>query len=74
MRVDLIHQRSPNSSCDTAIYVDGQKVEFKSWSFDPGSGWTAGEFNEFRNETLDAAPDFLKPILEEALDDMESSL
>ncbi|WP_396908029.1 hypothetical protein [Mycolicibacterium sp.] len=70
MRIDVVHQRDPDASCDIAVYVDGQKVEFHDWDFDPGTGYTEADFEETKKSTLDDAPDFLKPVLAKAFDEM----
>lgn len=56
MRIDVVHQRDPDASCDIAVYVDGQKVEFHDWDFDPGTGYTEADFEETKKSTLDDAP------------------
>jgi len=71
MRVDVIHQRDPDSSCYIVVYVDGVKVNHNEWSFDPGAGYDMEDFKEDRKETLEVAPDFLKPVLAEIYDEME---
>ncbi|BCO56053.1 hypothetical protein MINTM005_12970 [Mycobacterium intracellulare] len=75
MRIDIIHMRDPDSSCDIEIYVNGQKAEHPfisvhEWSFDPGAGYDKDEIEEMRRDDIDAAPDFLKPVIEEIWDEM----
>jgi hypothetical protein len=50
MRVEVIHSRDPDSSCDVSVFVDGQPVEFEEYSSDPGAGWE-GMRSEWDEET-----------------------
>lgn len=69
MRIDIIHERDPDSSCDLTVYVDGVKVDHNSWSFDPGEGMEIAEYDEWRDNAIEAAPEFLKPILDRLFED-----
>lgn len=60
MRVDLVHMRDPDYSCDLEIWIDGQRATFEEWSFDPGSGWDMSEFDENVAAAVEAAPEFLR--------------
>lgn len=74
MRVDVIHDRDPDSACDITVYVDGRRVDdCHEWSFDPGSGWEMNDFYTWRDEALASAPDHLKPILAEMFSSREES-
>ncbi|AMS01069.1 hypothetical protein SEA_ARCHERNM_75 [Mycobacterium phage ArcherNM] len=69
MRIDIIHDRDPDSACDLTVYVDGEKVEFHEWSFDPGAGMDMDDYDEEAVEAVKAAPDFLKPVLAQIYED-----
>lgn len=75
MRIDVIHMRDPDSSCDLLVYVDGVKVDHHEWSFDPGAGteYTEEEYAEEKQNAVDSAPDGLKGVLGEIYDDFEDS-
>lgn len=69
--IHVIHLRDPDSSCDMEVWINGTKVGFKEWSFDPGAGCLMEEFEENKTESVAAAPDWLKERIAEAYDDME---
>lgn len=72
MRIDIIHMRDPDSSCDVTVYVDGvSSADVKIHSFDPGAGYNMDEFEEQRQSHIANAPDFLKPVLKQIYDDMQ---
>jgi hypothetical protein len=83
MRIDIIHMRDPDSSCDHEVYVDGKRVSsvygvdtdpaitVEFWSFDPGAGYDRDEIEENKTAGIAAAPDFLKATIEQIWDDME---
>lgn len=75
MRIDIIHQRDPDSSCDVEVYVDGKPLaadtDFHYWSFDPGAGYDMDEFEESRREDVEAAPEFLKDTIADIYDQMK---
>jgi hypothetical protein len=85
MRIDIIHMRDPDSSCDHEVYVDGKRVgsvygvdtdpaiTVKFWSFDPGAGYDRTDIAESKAENIAAAPDFLKATIEQIWDEMEPS-
>jgi hypothetical protein len=75
MRIDVIHMRDPDSSCDLMVYVDGEKVDHHEWSFDPGAGteYTAEEYAEEKRNAVDRAPEGMKSVLAEIYDDFEES-
>lgn len=73
MAIDIIHGRDPDSACELTVFVDGQRVDFTEWSFDPGAGMTMSEFDAFREETLKEAPTYLRSVLEQQFDDYRSS-
>jgi hypothetical protein len=49
-RIDIIHMRDPDSSCDHEVYLDGVPVTYKDdlhfWSYDPGAGYDLNEVEE----------------------------
>lgn len=77
MRIDIIHMRDPDYECYHEVYVDGvlvtaedeTKVEFHN--FDPGAGYEMSEWEENKECRIENAPDFLKPRIEEILDEMK---
>lgn len=73
MAIDIIHGRDPDSACELTVFVDGQRVDFKEWSFDPGAGMTMSEFDEFRESALKEAPEYLRHVLEQEFDNYRSS-
>ena len=73
MRVDVVHERDPDSECSVSVYIDGVKVEHHMWSFDPGAGDDMDSFEEDRDERIASAPEFLRPVLKEIYDETEKS-
>lgn len=73
MRVDVVHQRDPDSACTLSVYVDGKEVEYHEWSFDPGAGCDKTNFEQERDEQIESAPAFLQPVLTEIYAETESS-
>jgi len=76
MRIDIIHMRDPDSSCDVEVYVDGQLVggdvvEF--WDFDPGAGYPMDEFDENKRAAVETAPESLKGRIAAIYDEMRPS-
>ena len=72
MRIDIVHQRDPDSECSVDVYVDGTLVsDVHVWSFDPGAGYDMEDFQAMRAESIEAAPEFLKPVLDSIFDEME---
>jgi hypothetical protein len=73
-RIDIIHMRDPDSSCDHEVYIDGVQVTYKDdlhfWSYDPGAGYDLDEVAESREDDIRSAPDFLKNRIEEIWDAM----
>ena len=85
MRIDIIHQRDPDSSCDIEVWVDGARsnlsqhhragepIHVHEWSFDPGAGYSMDDFEENRQASVDSAPDFLKERIAQIYDEMKPS-
>ena len=73
MRIDIIHQRDPDCSCDIEVWVDGKRMtaSVHEWSFDPGAGYEMDEFEETKRERVEAAPEFLKDRIAGIYDEME---
>lgn len=71
MRVDVVHQRDPDSACSVLVYVDGVQVEFHQWSFDPAAGHDIDTFEEDRDERIASAPEFLQPVLADIYNESE---
>lgn len=74
-RIDIIHQRDPDSECSIEVWVDGVRTgefhDVHEWSFDPGAGCDMDEFEEERQGAVDSAPDFLKERIGVIYDEME---
>ena len=73
MRIDIVHQRDPDSECGIEVYVDGQPVDVNLWGFDPGAGYEMAEFDAMRDADIASAPEFLRPVLAKAYADMRPS-
>mgnify|MGYP000207969628 CR=1 FL=1 len=73
MRVDVVHQRDPDSACSVSVYVDGVEVEFHQWSFDPAAGCEMDSFADDRDERIASAPGFLQPVLTDIYAETEST-
>ncbi len=73
MRIDVVHQRDPDSACSVSVYVDGVEVEIQEWSFDPGAGCDMDSFAEERDERIASAPEYLRPVLAAIYDESEST-
>jgi hypothetical protein len=74
VRIDIIHQRDPDSECSLTVYVDGKPVQdYHYWSFDPGAGYEMDEFDAEAAEAVADAPEHLKPVLAEIYDEMRET-
>lgn len=51
MRIELFHDRDPDSECGIRLFIDGQPVAFDEYSIDPGAG------HEFRDYAQSLAYD-----------------
>ena len=85
MRIDIIHMRDPDYSCDHEVWVDGVKVgsldlagphsaadtDIEFYDFDPGAGSDMAEFEEQKTDAVEAAPDYLKDRIAQIYDDMK---
>lgn len=75
-RIDIIHQRDPDSECYIEVYIDGVLAshldghDVHEHSFDPGAGYEMDEYDEQAREHVASVPDFLKPVIEGIYDDM----
>ncbi|MBO0838921.1 MAG: hypothetical protein J2P28_25875 [Actinobacteria bacterium] len=56
MKVEVIHYRDSDSACDVAVFVDGEPVDHREVSFDPGAGFTREDWNEIRQEFEGLSP------------------
>jgi hypothetical protein len=50
-RVEILHERDPDSSCDVSLYLDGRLITYKDTSYveesvDPGAGGSLSDWNE----------------------------
>lgn len=55
MLVEIVHYRDPDSSCDVAVFVDGERIadnDLTMISIDPGAGHSRGEWDFGRAEAL----------------------
>jgi hypothetical protein len=78
VRIDVIHTRDPDSSCEIQVYIDGvmdPNADYHEWSFDPGAGteYSEEEYAEEKKNAVDRAPEGLKSIIGEIYDDFEES-
>jgi hypothetical protein len=72
MRIDIIHMRDPDSSCDHEVYVDGVPItDFEIHSFDPGAGYEMNEWEEDKQARIENTPDYLKARIAAIIDEME---
>lgn len=50
-RVEILHERDPDSSCDISLYLDGRLITYKDTAYveesvDPGAGGSLSDWNE----------------------------
>lgn len=49
MRIEILHMRDPDASCEHAIFVNGVPVkdaDLVLWDQDPGAGYCEGDIEE----------------------------
>ena len=45
-KVEVFHDRDPDSACGITVYIDGKPVEHDEYSIDPGAGYEFREYAE----------------------------
>lgn len=69
--IHIVHLREPDAECHVEVWINGTKVKFEEWTFDPGAGYEMKEYQAMKSGAVEAAPDWLKDRIAEAYDDME---
>lgn len=58
MKIEILHGRDPDSSCDMDVYVDGVRVEHVTVeSIDPGAGYEVEMWDE-HTDWVEAQEDY----------------
>lgn len=72
-RIELIHDRDPDSSCEHVVFLDGQQLtEWSIASTDPGAGQEQRDWEE-ELHSIAANPDVSEAFREAALDSHRES-
>jgi len=85
MRIDIIHMRDPDYSCDHEVWVDGVKVgsfdlagphsapdiDIEFHEFDPGAGFSMEDWDENKRDRMDAVPEYLRERIASIYDEMK---
>lgn len=48
MRLEILHERDPDYPCDVTVWLDGERVDFDYVEIDPGRGYTADDWESYR--------------------------
>jgi len=72
-KVEVFHDRDPDSACGITIYIDGKLVEHDEYSVDPGAGYEFREYAEsLASQVASASAGLRDRIYESAVAALES--
>lgn len=72
-KVEVFHDRDPDSACGITVFIDGKPVEHTEFSVDPGAGYEFREYAESLARQVASASEGLRgPIYESATAALES--
>lgn len=73
-KVEVFHDRDPDSACGITVYIDGKLVEHNEYSIDPGAGHEFREYAEYLAREVSSASEGLRDLIyESAVAALESS-
>lgn len=58
MKIEILHQRDPDSACEVRVFIDGTEIDDSGVdyvSIDPGAGWDGADWDE--SAEWDTAPE-----------------
>lgn len=65
-RVQILHSRDPDSSCEIEVWLDGVKTDsYTVEDLDPGRGWTREDWDERVEQAREDTSEFGQRVLAE---------
>jgi hypothetical protein len=65
-KVEVFHDRDPDSACGITVYIDGKPVEHTEFSVDPGAGYEFREYAESLARQVASASAGLRGLIYES--------
>ena len=65
-KVEVFHDRDPDSACGITVYIDGKPVEHTEYSIDPGAGYEFREYAESLARKVSSASEGLQNLIYES--------
>lgn len=69
-RVEVIHWRDPDNSCEHVVFIDGVEVPADVYTIDPGHGYTRIEWDMDTEAQVSSASPLVAEVLRNARDDV----
>lgn len=65
-KVEVVHDRDPNSSCSISVFVDGQRIDHDEYSCDSGAGYDWTDWIDSRASSIADASESVAALLRES--------